>query len=495
MFGVLPFAIRVIVRTRIDEGAFHAIFLRAFFTELLERYSGLLAFVEQSRLEAKGRSPNLFLAYGAELRDAVQDLLGFKDPIENTIPGSDLQGLYNVFDYLSELSTRFQQLHLALRSFATPWPESAVSQFLAKLFVERSIDKDLNALHPTIVYSDEFNFLKYDLRDDLYLPPGSSAFAVWTLPKSEGTNPLFWPVLAHEIAHSLFSPDEAFEQIDFAIQKGFEKRRYAQLRHWSLELNADYFAYRLLGPAYVCCLVYFCAFFLRSRLRYPLSSDETEGGRDSFLAASHPPPRIRIMFLLNELKAITLTEGWTRAIAVIENIYHSRLRFDHEARDYEPDRDVMTFDPESRDLKALEEVWNAIKSTQMNTEVSRHGWTVNDLASSEVIGAQLGDGLLAASIGDKQKRTELRQSIEVLSAELEKGSPEDAERLLVEFSKYEKSLSLNERPAQMFEILNGGWFAKIEHMLTGRSLSEYSKAVVREPEDQLAVSVRHFKRF
>jgi hypothetical protein len=285
------------VKNKSDEGRSNQVFLRAFYSELLGRYHSLLSFVEESRLDAKGRSAHLFAAYSAQVREAIKDLVSYRSWFKErlTYRGTSAEALFILFDFLSDSSVRFQKLHDALRSFATPWPETEVAQFLTQLFQENNAADLFATLHPTIIYSDEFNFLKYDLRDEFYLPKGASALAVWTLPKAESNNPLLWPVLAHEVAHSLFS-DNQLIRLDQLIQTQFKKADYVKLKRWSIEFNADYFAYRLLGPAYLSCLVYLCMFFVADRLREPISSQDRN-------SSSHPPPHVGVRFLLRELEA------------------------------------------------------------------------------------------------------------------------------------------------------------------------------------------------
>lgn len=427
--------------------------IRAFLAELLGRYSHLRAFVDRCSKDARGRSPNLFAAYLSEIGEAEEELVSFAPSLfaaSETV--STKNDLFGSFDFLVESSIRFQKNHEALRSFATPWPDSEVFQFLNLLFAENGLASDFQSLHPTIVNSDEFNFLKYDLRRDLLMPTASSAFAVWALPKSESTNPLLWPVLAHEVAHSFLPPpDPVLKELELKWASQQSPQEYAALRQWAMEFNADYFAYRLLGPAYIMCLMYFSMFFVDLRLRDPLSSN-------GFVADSHPPPNCRITFLRSEFEGFC-AQNHVGANSKLKHtydkfldIYDARLRLDTKRLDWDP----VYKQPDDSTLKT---VWNVVTTAQRRAtpHMRQLCFCVKELETAHRLGTSLNAGFVAGSV-------RADQSIDQVRAWLKGGglSP----------SKKDMLRHLNERPARMFEIVNAGWVANVRSILGVRRVPE-----------------------
>jgi hypothetical protein len=183
-------------------------FLRAFLTELVGRYSHLQQFVERTRRGARDATPNLLIRYGELLQDKTGTLLGFSETMSDLPKDVYTGDLDWPFLWLLHESREFQKCHRLLKWFPTPWPGSELFQFLTQLSRERGVGLKFDTLNPTAVLSDEYNFLAYDLNYDLPLSPSRSNLAVWALPKGESTNPLLWPVLAHEVAHSFYGRRE-----------------------------------------------------------------------------------------------------------------------------------------------------------------------------------------------------------------------------------------------------------------------------------------------
>jgi hypothetical protein len=442
----------------------NVLFVKAFAAELLGRYSHLGHFVEQCSREARDRSPHLFSAYKSKIAEALVRLESLAPNIfslSNTLdPKLPLSGPFN---FLREQSERFQKNHLALRSFGTPWPESEVFEFLRQLFDENGLGPQFETLHPTIVYSTEFNFLKYDLREDLSLPKATSTFAVWALPLAEATNPLLWPVLVHEVAHSLFDSLIIQKEVYNELQDQCSPSILSILKRWSIELNADYFAYRMLGPAYIYCLMYFGMFFVPGRLREPISEDAR------FASLSHPPPEDRLRYLRSEYDAFLSSRQLGENLELkkqydlFAGIYDWRMRLDtiegSEGGGDDVKRKARGDDP--RD--SLNRVWNVVKTVQH--KLLPHTRDVffcrQELDFAHKLSRRLSEkNIVIGSIRENADLKDLDQYLRTKSLNTERSR----RRWNSNAGKSEKEktlLVLNERPARMFEILNAGWNAKI----------------------------------
>lgn len=461
----------------------HALYIRLFFTELFGRYSHLQHFVEHAPRDLRDRSPNLIHHYLSELNSVLRRLGAWgytiSDILDEALEVDELLGTFQSF--LNE-SDKFQDTHRGLRLFATPWPESDLFQFLQQLFYERGLARRFDELQPSIVFSDEFNFLTFDLRHHLSFFPPSSALPVWALPKAESGNPLLWPVLAHEVAHSLFPEEELKKRIVECAAGAFSGADYGLLVRWGIELNADRFAYKVLGPAYLCALIYFSIFFVTDNLRAPVTSGPHESG------GLHPPPETRIRLLLEEVNAAKIHEpSMQGAIENIEALYNTRKEFDFKNGTFEVE-DYRNHLPSSD--TAVDELWKIVKRVQTDLLPEIDGLTFDehDLKSAARLSDRLNDNLLAASLPDSESVSKLRCTLD----QIEKGKT-TKEKLV----KAELVTALDERPATMLEITNAGWLCKIRKMKSDSKVADLvrldlrkSLEVMREPARQLQKSIQ-----
>jgi hypothetical protein len=442
------------------------LYIKAFEAELLARYSHLNHFVEQCSREARDRSPHLFSAYRSKLSEELVRLETWAPNVfsvpDETDPGPRISGF---FEFLRDQSDRFQENHRALRSFGTPWPESEVFEFLRQLFDENGLGAEFETLHPTIVYVNEFNFLKYDLREELSLPKATSTFAVWALPLAEASNPMLWPVLVHEVAHSLFDPEIIQKRIHAELKDRCQPEILALLKRWSIELNADYFAYRMLGPAYIYCLMYFGMFFLPGRLRDPLSADT------QFASRSHPPPEDRLRYLRKEFETFLSAHQLDKNLKLKAQYDRFSAMYDwrvgQDSREsVGGDGDPLARRPKSQLSGDLIEDLNRVRSIvkevqhELLPQMRDVCFCPQELDFAHGLSVRLTDKDLV--IGSIRENADLKELNQYLTSPLEK-STEKRRLDEVEVSKTKKEhlAVLNERPARMFEILNAGWNAKI----------------------------------
>lgn len=424
-------------------------FLRAFFNELAGRYAHLELFADRSAREARDKNANLLTGFSDRIRERQVELFSWSQGLVTPPTQAKLHHLSEILAYLLSESSIFQSLHRKLRWFAAPWPESEVLQFLVELSNEYGLARNLARLHPTIVYSDEFNFFTSDVSRDLPRSRSSSPLVVLAIPKSDSGNPLLWSVLAHELAHSLFKEEDLLPTEVYTKLASQSKAKLDVLRSWTVELNADLFAFRLLGPAYLYALIYFSVFFVLRNLREPIEPDP----RDS--TGPHPPPQVRVDFLLNESTHLDVLpahlEGVKNTYRYFRGLYDARLKLDKALHEFQ----VGDYTRLLLNETTASDLCESISSTQRQTFSSVEHRRIADFEAIEYLSRRLTDRQLASSVSNYQNLVDVRKYVKGIS---KTRSPSDESTASV---GRERVLSgLDERPARMTEVVNAGWVAK-----------------------------------
>lgn len=429
-------------------------FLQAFFNELLGRYAHLQQFVERTRLETGIKSPKLLEVYSRQLETRINKLVDSSEDLWNA-SSSEIDPAYlkYLFNGLKNESDNFQKLHGTLRWFSAPWPEAEVFEFLDRVFDERGLKKHFELLNPSIVFSDEYNFLTYDV-GYVHMGISRAELTAWAIPKSESTNPLLWSLLVHEVAHSYFKEPILFNFVSRAFRKRATKESMDLICRWAVELNADLFGFRSLGPAYLCSLIYLSMFFVSANLHQPLQR------RDS--RSFHPPPFHRIKLLQREAPRATLIAGSIQGdvnnvLGVFDKLFNMRLEYDaddgFEASDY---NELYLSDD------TLDHLWETLKAFQR--EYCRD-FTMfhNDFSSPFELSKRLDEGILAGSLAHDLDRKTIEEFVRHSYDMSSDASPEEAARATVQRSSLRRhALSkLKEEPATMFDIMNAGWMNKV----------------------------------
>jgi hypothetical protein len=433
-------------------------FLRTFLNELLGRYANLQQFIEQTSREAGGRSPELLVVFSDRVQTRIKRLVKWsRTLVDLPLDSATRSRLTSPFNFLIETSVTFQQFHRTLRWFSAPWPEAEVFQFLRRVFKENKLESLFRELNGSIVFNDEFNFVTYDVG---YVSKSSPRLdlAAWALPKSERSNPLLWPVLTHEVAHSRFDEEEIFEQISEENWGGIKDQRQKDLlNRWGVELNADLFGFRLLGPAYLYALLYFSVFFIRENLRQPVVPDKvnlkvlSDMGQ---VVPLHPPPAVRIKLLLKEAMAARLTSGVSQRLSregleTIRELFYSRLEFDNLNGEFDAKEFGEYLLPENN----VEQLWETLKVFQGKILPERHGVTDQDVETTATLATRLDQGLLAGSIHDPGNLEIVRDYVRASA-----GGAKEFDWTPVEALTRENALrKLDESPARMIDIINAGW--------------------------------------
>ena len=80
------------------------------------------------------------------------------------------------------------------------------------------------------------------------------------------------------------------EEVAAAIKQQTPPDKLRIRDDWTVELNADLFALRCAGPAFLFSLIYFSVFFIDSRLEVPMFPPSALYGR----LAQVQPPALRV---------------------------------------------------------------------------------------------------------------------------------------------------------------------------------------------------------
>jgi hypothetical protein len=415
-------------------------FLQAFYNELIGRYAHLQQYVERTRLETGNKSPKLLEVYSRQLSTRINEIIDSAQDFSTPFPDSiNPVYLIDIFHYLQKESNKFQQLHRTLRWFSAPWPEAEVFQFLSQTFEETGLKNSFHHLNPSIVFSDEYNFLTYDVG---YVQKGisRSELTAWAIPKSESSNPLLWSVLVHEVAHSLFKDDTIFNHITTILATNHFEETIELVRRWGVELNADLFAFRILGPAYLYSLMYFSMFFVSENLRKPIISERKD------TRSLHPPPETRVRLLLREAHNLKLddnesTKQFRNSLDVFQKLFNERLAFDYvdgfEALDY---KDLLLSEV------TLDELWETLKQFQDDYFDSDALFSNADVVSASKLSERLMGGILAGSLATEFDPEVLHKFIE--------HEPD--------VSRKDALSKLNECSARMIDIVNAGWINQVD---------------------------------
>ncbi len=471
------------------------VFLRSYFVEVVSRYLHLSNFLQQTNRESRGETPNLLFNFSKQLSEQVRDLVRFY-PTVSKAPAAANTVLHvsGPFEDVVQCAVKFQRMHKKLRWFPSPWPETELFQFLTQVCKEKGLEDDFRALNPTVVFSDEYNFLTSDVNrsknQDGTQTDQRTRLIVWALPKCEMGNPLLWPVLAHEVAHGMFQEKGSILAIEMLSKK--HEKRLELLKSWATELNADLFAFRILGPAYLYCLIYFSIFFIDFNLHTPVRRELGDNH------GSHPPPAERIRLLAREFdnRSIGASERLREIRTTKErmmSLYDIRLKLEQhvDPPEYTPsqkDDERYSFSEEEMD-----ELWDIIHRTQYE-RFPDLDMKDGELEDCVTLAKRLERKQIASSILNPDGKDILRRYLRkrfdeegLTSGIVRLDWPSNSEQKQHEMNEdkaltRERSLiGLNERPAKISQVLNAGWIEKVTALFNEPTPEFYTLALTNEP--------------
>jgi dCTP deaminase len=186
----------------------------------------------------------------------------------------------------------FKSIHEEFRRLPSPEVERETYLFLANAdprFLEFKSTVVLDHLYSVYLYTSD----KMTAANEL---PFLKRVPVFTLPKVERDNPLFWPLVMHELGHERAERDSSFapmlrEEFDAKVS---EPRARELVTPWAKEFYADVVAALILGPAYLCSFGNIAMPFSLRALR-----DPDDG---------HPSPAIRMEMLIETLQQVGYNE-------------------------------------------------------------------------------------------------------------------------------------------------------------------------------------------
>jgi hypothetical protein len=449
------------------------IFLRAFINELLGRYVSLYQFVDRSRREAGGQATALLEEYSKKLNENVVRLLASLPTLYNLpVPDDQVDKNYlsGVFGTLIAESEEFQKTHRTLRWFSEPWPEAELFQFLKRVFKERSLEQEFEALNPSIVFHDVYNFLTYDI-GYMQHSVNRADLDAWALPKSESSNPLLWTVLVHEVAHDIYDEKRIYEYLrdqigsfpEYPEYDNHETKLLELLNLWSRELTADLFSFYVLGPAYLYSLIYFSVFFVRNDLRTPFLSETM--GHEVWHRPSedprnlHPPPKDRIELLITEMSSLKLDRSPEHAecFEVFHSLFKARCEFDNEEGAYEH-KDVASIALTPELMKRL---WLTLKQMQKDVFPKKTALGGRDVRDATRLFKRLQEGELACALPRTERNLDkVREYIEESRPPVPESQPFLPRDNRPPVPRDVALDQLNEEPARMIDIINAGWMQK-----------------------------------
>jgi hypothetical protein len=359
--------------------------------------------------------------------------------------------------------------------------------FITGLCKNADTSAKFDGAKPSIVFSDEYNFFTYELSP--YFSPAMSdvGLAAWAVPKAEYVNPLEWAVLAHEVAHTVFDERELCKEVASQMRRETPPDKLKIRDDWIVELNADLFALRCAGPAYLFSLIYFAVFFIEGRLEVPMFPPSALRGGFRKMPMPHlrvsgeprfyPPPALRVRLLAEEIATFSVSKGdalsaYEEAKMGFMDLFSARKLFDVASRNHEQYLEYALEEDLAR------EVWESIKHVQAQRFPNMHSRREDELRSATALAQRFESRILGASL-PKGNRDQISRFIRGGDALPGAGGAKGGTGREETLREVKKPLSdLDERPATMFEVLNGGWI--YNGNLLARALTTVDDGLVRD---------------
>lgn len=416
-----------------------------YFQELLERVIRYDLFLEFIKSDDDVRRVNIIKSLDklvAELRKRLGEELLPLVLVENL----QTRHYEAVIRKLRILSENIQTIHQkTLVWLYTPWAKPEVYIFLEGLFRNGGGTDVFRKLNGDVVFVDEYNFWGHKVDRDLQEIQELPAANVWALPKIEYNNVLMWPMLLHEVGHSLSLyyeiEDRARELFDRKWRGPVPPEMKAKLANWCKEISADLIAQKVLGVAYLCAVLAHATVFITSNLN---NSDP-----------AYPSIRLRYEILRRGLSDAGMNLG-AKEYAIVEEfieLFHMRRQIDHGLVNR------GNFDDAVMPNQAAEEEEMANQLAALIEEVQRERLKVEIFTASnfknaaEMLG-RLTNGVLVSSSAGEAALASGRAQLEQLGKEAS-GSESDVQRFR------DILISLREEPCRVSEIVNGGWLYRM----------------------------------
>lgn len=417
-------------------------FFKFFLAEIAEKIVRLELFVDDTRRQAPKENHSIFSIYDESIRilksDFQKETGEFMEAVRKLDKG-------NSHYWMSHLHKKFfgriETVHKCFRWIYTPWAEKETYAFLRQLLFESEKKKThIQELKFTVVFTNDYTFLKHDTHKDLPDYTDISEAPVLALPKIEKGNPLVWTILVHELGHILA---EEYGVIDRILEDVKEEvpgeTKVRMLRKWIAEICADVASLQLLGPASILPFVTFCITLVNDNLH--------QASKD------HPPPYRRAKYLWDSLETdIKIPYQKLPELEKYYSLFGTRCDIDTEIgyRTVEPKDFEQSFFPSEFVDSVARSVYDSWWSETSENQ-NAFGITNYETAKRELQTKSLSNNIPIASYLPESASRFVRSHAE----ECEKNNRETG--LDDIYSK------LDEEPSRMNEIINAGWIDKSEH--------------------------------
>ena len=228
-------------------------------------------------------------------------------------------------------SRTFQVDHSRLQRFPADWVPEELYVFVDDVcrgvrWPGKSKFEPISTLG-TIALDDRYDFgelnrARWERMRPVATPTGEIKETLFLLPKAEKNNPVAWPMLVHEIGHALLSGDETIGPARETLGKLAKTEIWGPevAAKWAREIAADLFAADVLGPVYLLAFISLAITMRTHHLMMP--------------TPSHPPPRIRVDYILDRLARLDLGSSGPNMADLNRHLdrLYTRGTLDHEAR-------------------------------------------------------------------------------------------------------------------------------------------------------------------
>ncbi|KAF0144541.1 MAG: hypothetical protein FD156_1716 [Nitrospirae bacterium] len=422
---------------------------------LLEKVIRLDSYLEEIRKEADIKNMNIISAFSSIVET-------YKDGISKRIipfleKSDELEewDTLNAFTRLLTLCQDFKVDHESLRWVYTPWASKECYIFLSEL-LEKKISEKTHCQYGNIFFTEEYNFWCHKVHEDMKGVPEKTRSIVWILPKIEKNNPLMWPMLIHEIGHTISDEynitDKSYKSLSESSQKSLSVKQKEVLYNWAREISADLIALKFLGPAYLYALISFASVFINNNLNEP--------------SEIHPSPTFRVFFLLEKLKDMGMdyTKPLFEPLNYMVDLFNGRKQLDAADRKLFFKEDWPEhFPSDDMAYKISQEIYKC------QDEIPISPISINNYNNSLLlVKDKLNHEILISSM-NKSKQKNKEEKIQITNDNM---------------NHYFDLL--NEEPCTVGEIINAGCVYHISNIKMGhRHLTLFSKEFVKQYESYL----------
>ena len=245
------------------------------------------------------RCPPIIAVMIREVEEFAQAVRGGAQTVLADKGRDDESDLHIMYANCTAYVRQFLKLHAKLSHLPKDWVRSEVELFLNSIgghlnenVLECLGEKPRILDNFSVVASPIYNFANL-LDDEAHQgrirrerEVSGAARDLLAIPAIEQNSTLFWPMLIHELAHSIFDRFDLkrSKEILEYIEKNVERDAYDKVADcWIEEIFCDLFAAAICGPIYLIALTVFSIFWSADPIKIP--------------SLTHPSPDSRLKFI------------------------------------------------------------------------------------------------------------------------------------------------------------------------------------------------------